>query len=98
MSKLDIRSAEFWDLSKVEGELRRVADICNGCRRCLPLCPSFKVLFDRLDVEAVDRDAQKPPQPGLQGGVHLCYQCKRCLHHRPYTPPPPRAADFPRPI
>src|SRR3989441_8287775 len=96
MSKLDIRSAEFWDLSKVEGELRRVADICNGCRRCLPLCPSFKVLFDRLDVEAVDGDAEKLPERDLKEVVDLCYQCKLCYNHCPYTPPHRWQIDFPR--
>jgi Fe-S oxidoreductase len=96
MSKLDIRSAEFWDLSKVEGEFRRVADICNGCRRCLPLCPSFKVLFDRLDVEAVDGDAEKLPKRDLKEVVDLCYQCKLCFNHCPYTPPHRWEVDFPR--
>jgi len=57
MASLDIRSPEFWDLGAVDKELRRVYDICGGCRRCLPLCPSFKVLFDRRDVEAVDGSA-----------------------------------------
>src|SRR5437016_5670843 len=54
MASLDLKSPEFWDPSAVDRELRRVYDICSGCRRCLPLCPSFKVLFDRLDVDAVD--------------------------------------------
>ena len=43
---LDIRQADFWKLDQVDTELRRVYDICAGCRRCLPLCPSFKVMFD----------------------------------------------------
>jgi hypothetical protein len=28
MATLDIHSSEFWDLGKLDGELRRVADIC----------------------------------------------------------------------
>src|SRR5690242_1943625 len=59
MGALDIRSNEFWNLSQVDAELRCVYDICSGCRRCLPLCPSFKVLFERLDVDAVDGDVEK---------------------------------------
>ena len=43
---LDIRAPEFWQADRVDAELRRVYDICSGCRRCLPLCPSFKVLFN----------------------------------------------------
>jgi glycerol-3-phosphate dehydrogenase subunit C len=80
----------------VETELRRVYDICNGCRRCLPLCPSFKVLFDRLDVDAVDGDADKLPAADVKDVVDLCYQCKLCFNHCPYTPPHRWAVDFPR--
>ncbi|HBH04750.1 MAG TPA: Fe-S oxidoreductase, partial [Candidatus Rokubacteria bacterium] len=71
-------SKEFWDLEKVDVELRRVYDICGGCRRCLPLCPSFKVMFDRLDVEAVDGDVEKLPKADVKEVVDLCYQCKLC--------------------
>jgi Fe-S oxidoreductase len=93
---LDLKKAEFWDLGRVDGELRRVYDICAGCRRCLPLCPSFKVLFDRLDVEAVDGDVDKLPGADVKEVVDLCYQCKLCFNHCPYTPPHRWAVDFPR--
>src|SRR5207244_142690 len=42
MASLDLKSPEFWDPSAVDRELRRVYDICSGCRRCLPLCPTFQ--------------------------------------------------------
>src|SRR5262245_18701041 len=96
MATLDIKSAEFWDLSAVDKELRRVYDICGGCRRCLPLCPSFKVLFDRMDVDAVDGDIDKLPAADVKEVVDLCYQCKLCYNHCPYTPPHRWAVDFPR--
>src|SRR5678816_389060 len=96
MATLDIKSAEFWDLGAVDKELRRVYDICGGCRRCLPLCPSFKVLFDRMDVEAVDGDVEKLPAADVKEVVDLCYQCKLCFNHCPYTPPHRWAVDFPR--
>jgi Fe-S oxidoreductase len=96
MATLDIHSSEFWDLGKLDGELRRVADICAGCRRCLPLCPSFKVLFDRLDTEAVDGEVDKLPAGDLREVVDLCYQCKLCFNHCPYTPPHRWEVDFPR--
>ncbi len=96
MGTLDIRSDEFWDLGGVDKELRRVYDICSGCRRCLPLCPSFKVLFDRLDVDAVDGDVEKLPTPDVKEVVDLCYQCKLCYNHCPYTPPHRWEVDFPR--
>jgi Fe-S oxidoreductase len=96
MGTLDLTSPEFWDRSAVDRELRRVYDICSGCRRCLPLCPSFKVLFDRLDVDAVDGDVEKLPARDAKEVVDLCYQCKLCFNHCPYTPPHRWEVDFPR--
>jgi Fe-S oxidoreductase len=96
MNTFDIRKAEFWDRGDVDGELRRVYDICNGCRRCLPLCPSFKVMFDRIDVDEVDGDVEKLPGAHVKEVVDLCYQCKLCYNHCPYTPPHRWAVDFPR--
>src|SRR2546422_4255018 len=96
MGTFDIKSPEFWDLAAVDKELRRVYDICGGCRRCLPLCPSFKALFDRMDVEAVDGDVDKLPTADVKEVVDLCYQCKLCFNHCPYTPPHRWEVDFPR--
>jgi len=93
---LDIRQADFWKLDKVDAELRRVYDICASCRRCLPLCPSFKVMFDRLDTDAVDGDVEKLPAADVKEVVDLCYQCKLCYNHCPYTPPHRWQVDFPR--
>jgi Fe-S oxidoreductase len=93
---LDIRLPEFWDLGKVEQELRRVYDVCNGCRRCITLCPSFKDLFVSLDAEEVDGDAEKLGPGALKRVVDLCYQCKLCYNHCPYTPPHRWQVDFPR--
>jgi glycerol-3-phosphate dehydrogenase subunit C len=93
---LDVGRPEFWDAGAVDKELRRVYDICGGCRRCLPLCPSFKVMFDRMDVDAVDGDVDKLPAADVKEVVDLCYQCKLCYNHCPYTPPHRWAVDFPR--
>jgi Fe-S oxidoreductase len=93
---LDIRQPDFWKLDKLDAELRRVYDICAGCRRCLPLCPSFRVMFDRLDTDAVDGDVEKLPAADVKEVVDLCYQCKLCYNHCPYTPPHRWQIDFPR--
>ena len=93
---LDIRQPEFWKQDAVDRELRRVYDICAGCRRCLPLCPSFKVMFERLDVDAVDGDVEKLSPSDVKEVVDLCYQCKLCYNHCPYTPPHRWQVDFPR--
>src|SRR5262245_12422676 len=93
---LDIRQDEFWKPDKVDADLRRVYDLCACCRRCLPLCPSFKVMFERLDSDAVDGDVEKLPGGDVKDVVDLCYQCKLCYNHCPYTPPHRWQVDFPR--
>jgi Fe-S oxidoreductase len=93
---LDTENKTFWDESHVEGELKRVFDICNGCRRCYNLCPSFNDLFVRLDQESVDGDAEKLGKADFKQVTDLCYQCKLCFNHCPYTPPHRWEVDFPR--
>jgi Fe-S oxidoreductase len=94
--KFELDSTSFWDDSQVEGELKRVFDICNGCRRCYNLCPSFNDLFTRLDRESVDGEAEKLVPGDLRNVTDLCYQCKLCFNHCPYTPPHRWDVDFPR--
>ncbi|HTP82070.1 MAG TPA: glycerol-3-phosphate dehydrogenase, partial [Alphaproteobacteria bacterium] len=43
------QTPDFWDEAKLDAELRRVFDICHGCRRCFNLCDSFPRLFDLID-------------------------------------------------
>lgn len=93
---LDPESKTFWDESAVESELKRVSDICNGCRRCFNLCPSFNDLFVSLDRQEVDGDAEKLTRADLKNVTDLCYQCKLCFNHCPYTPPHRWEVDFPR--
>jgi Fe-S oxidoreductase len=92
----DLDSQSFWQEPEVEAELKRVFDICNGCRRCFNLCPSFTDLFSRLDAEAVDGEAEKLGPADLGSVTDLCYQCKLCFNHCPYTPPHRWDIDFPR--
>lgn len=92
----DSESKAFWDDSQVEGELKRVFDICHGCRRCYNLCPSFNDLFERLDREEIDGEAEKLGLEDLRSVTDLCYQCKLCFNHCPYTPPHRWEIDFPR--
>src|SRR5271168_2185564 len=43
------RDPDFTDMEKIDAEMRRVFDICHGCRRCFNLCDSFPRLFDLID-------------------------------------------------
>lgn len=92
----ELDNKSFWDQSEVEAELKRIFDICNGCRRCYNLCPSFNDLFARLDKESVDGDAEKLSSGDFRSVTDLCYQCKLCFNHCPYTPPHRWDVDFPR--
>ncbi|MBA3053429.1 MAG: glycerol-3-phosphate dehydrogenase, partial [Sphingomonadales bacterium] len=43
------RDEAWYDEAALDTELRRVFDICHGCRRCINLCDSFPILFDAID-------------------------------------------------
>jgi Fe-S oxidoreductase len=75
-------------------EALRVYEICDGCRRCFNLCPSFNTLFDRLDAH--ESAVEKVSQTDLDRIARECYYCKLCYNHCPYTPPHQFEIDFPR--
>lgn len=74
-------------------ETLRVYEICDGCRRCFNLCPSFNTLFDRIDAQ--ESDVGKLAQADLDRVAQECYYCKLCYNHCPYTPPHQYELDFP---
>ena len=89
------QTADFWDEAKLDAELRRVFDICHGCRRCFNLCDSFPRLFDLVDatptglVEDVKSEEFKPV-------VEACTLCDMCFMTKcPYVPPHEFNLDFP---
>jgi glycerol-3-phosphate dehydrogenase subunit C len=48
-SGYDLGDPAFWSPTDLDHELRRVFSICNGCRLCYNLCPSFPALLNRVD-------------------------------------------------
>ena len=40
---------KYWDRTGLDKEIERVFDVCNGCRLCFNLCPSFPALFDAAE-------------------------------------------------
>ncbi len=44
------REPEYWSREALVAEEKRVFEICNGCRLCWNLCPSFPALFDAVDA------------------------------------------------
>jgi Fe-S oxidoreductase len=84
----------FFDAAAVEKELARVTEICDGCRRCHRLCPSFDFMLERVDAH--EGDVSKVTSADYRRIVDLCWQCKLCFNHCPYTPPHRFDIDFPR--
>jgi Fe-S oxidoreductase len=87
-------SPKFKDPAAFQAETSRVYEICNGCRRCFNLCPSFDVLFRGIDDK--DGEVTALDAPVLNQVVDLCYYCKLCFNHCPYCPPHHYDLDFPR--
>jgi len=44
------RDPDYWDEASLLEEEKRVFEICNGCRLCWNLCPSFPALFNAVDA------------------------------------------------
>lgn len=92
---IDWRNPDFTDPAKLDEELRRVFDICHGCRRCFNLCDSFPRLFDLVDAapsEELDTVASKD----FKSVVDACTLCDLCFMTKcPYVPPHEFNLDFP---
>jgi len=91
----DIRDPDYFDAAATARELARVTELCDGCRRCHRLCPSFDYMLD-VAVDGNDGDVAKVTGADYRKIVDLCWQCKLCFNHCPYTPPHKWSIDFPR--
>ena len=69
-------------------------DVCDGCRRCFNLCPSFNTLLDRIDE--YESHVSHLTAADYEQVEKECYYCKLCYNHCPYTPPHDYRIDFPR--
>jgi glycerol-3-phosphate dehydrogenase subunit C len=92
---IDWRSEEYYDKAKLDAEMRRVFDVCHGCRRCFNLCDSFPRLFDLVDTSPTEEvDGVKSEDFGKV--VEACTLCDMCFMTKcPYVPPHPFNVDFP---
>jgi glycerol-3-phosphate dehydrogenase subunit C len=85
----------WYDEAALEAELRRVFDICHGCRRCFNLCDSFPILFDQIDESPNEEVDDLTPQQ-MAKVVDACTLCDMCFMTKcPYVPPHPFDLDFP---
>jgi len=84
----------YLDEGDLRVELGRVFDLCQGCRLCFNLCPSFHTMFDFVDAR--DGDVAAMTAAEQDQVVDECYQCKLCYLKCPYVPPHEWELDFPR--
>jgi Fe-S oxidoreductase len=92
---LEWQKPEFYDEPALLKELKRVYDICHGCRRCVSLCHAFPTLFDLVD-NSPTMEVDGVAKPDYMKVVDQCYLCDLCYQTKcPYVPPHPWNVDFP---
>jgi glycerol-3-phosphate dehydrogenase subunit C len=89
------RDDEFYDELSLDKELRRVFDICHGCRRCFNLCDSFPKLFDLID-DSDSGELDTVSSTNFEEVIDSCTLCDLCFMTKcPYVPPHEFNLDFP---
>ncbi len=89
------REPAFGDPEALDAELRRVFDICHGCRRCFNLCDVFPRLFDLID-ESRSGELDSVDSAGFEPVAAACTLCDMCFMTKcPYVPPHEFDLDFP---
>jgi len=92
---IDWRSEEFGDPAALDAEMRRVFEICHGCRRCFNLCDSFPRLFELIDSNPKE-DVEGVKSEAFSKVTEACTLCDMCFMTKcPYVPPHPWQVDFP---
>ena len=92
---IDFNHPDFLDQRKLDAEMRRVFDICHGCRRCFNLCDSFPKLFTMID-ESKNEDVESLSSNQFAPVVDACTLCDMCFMTKcPYVPPHEFDLDFP---
>jgi len=86
---------DFTDRSKTEAEMRRIFDICHGCRRCFNLCDAFPRLFELIDNSPTG-ELDGVAAADYQQVADACTLCDMCFMTKcPYVPPHEFNLDFP---
>ncbi len=92
---INFEHPDFLNPEKLDAEMRRVFDICHGCRRCFNLCDSFPKLFDMID-ESENEDIESLSSKQFEPVVDACTLCDMCFMTKcPYVPPHDFDLDFP---
>jgi len=92
---IDFHHQDFLDPKKLDDEMRRVFEVCHGCRRCFNLCDSFPQLFDLID-KSKEENLQSVSSDKFTSVVDSCTLCDMCFMTTcPYVPPHEFNIDFP---
>ena len=92
---IDWENPAFYDEALLDDEVRRIFDICHGCRRCFNLCDSFPRLFDLVD-ESKSGELDTVASESFKPVVDACTLCDMCYMTKcPYVPPHEFNLDFP---
>ena len=92
---IEWRDEDYYDSAKLDQELRRVFDICHGCRRCFNLCDSFPRLFDLID-DSESGELDSVDSTAFKSVADACTLCDLCFMTKcPYVPPHEFDLDFP---
>ncbi len=92
---INFKHQDFLNPEMIDKEMRRVFDICHGCRRCFNLCDSFPKLFDFID-ESEEGEVSSLSSEKFKPIVDSCTLCDMCFMTKcPYVPPHEFDLDFP---
>jgi glycerol-3-phosphate dehydrogenase subunit C len=92
---IDWTDLAYGDSDKLDEEMRRVFDICHGCRRCFNLCDTFPRLFDLVDTSPTG-ELDSVDSADFAPVVAACTLCDLCFMSKcPYVPPHEYNLDFP---
>jgi len=92
---INFNHPDFLDQKKLDDEMRRVFEVCHGCRRCFNLCDSFPKLFEMID-ESKNEDVESLSNSQFPHVVDACTLCDMCFMTKcPYVPPHEFNIDFP---
>jgi len=92
---VEFNHPDFLDSKKIDDEMRRVFEVCHGCRRCFNLCDSFPKLFDIID-NSENEDLLSVNSDKFSSVVDSCTLCDMCFMTKcPYVPPHELDIDFP---
>ena len=92
---LEFDHPDFLNTKKLDDEMRRVFEVCHGCRRCFNLCDSFPKLFEYID-SSKDESLKTVSSDKFSSIVDSCTLCDMCFMTKcPYVPPHEFNIDFP---